>query len=82
MTRLTREVRRSVGEGRERYVVTLVPATGSGGAMVNVRVHGARSGHEVTVDGLYRMLAERAVVERRRRRVNPRRVSLLTGRAR
>lgn len=81
MTRLEREVVRAVGSGRERYVVRLVPATDKGPAAVEVRPFRAREGKAVTVEGLFRMLADREVQTRRARR-NPRRVSLLTGRAR
>jgi hypothetical protein len=86
MTKLERKVRREVerGEGRKPLVVILEPATGAGGAMVAVMEKGRPSTRrEVSVGSLYVMLVEREVAARRAARTrNPRRVSLLTGRAR
>ena len=73
MTRLERKVRRSVAAGRRSFVVMLHPAEGENPARVEVRESGARKGHAVTVEGLYRMLADRAVENRRAARRGVRR---------
>jgi len=82
VTGLGRKVRRVVECGGRRVVVTLLPATEYGPAMVEVREARSRKAWSVTVEGLLRMLAERDRESGRVRRSGARRVSLLTGRSR
>lgn len=57
MTRLERRVRRSVGEGRDGYVVILHPADGSLAASIEVRERGRRKGYRIELGRLYTRLA-------------------------
>lgn len=82
MTKLEREVRRMVRSGRHRFAVTLAKGNADEEATIEVRLARTREGHAITVEGLYRMLAERAVVKRKAAKRGARGVSLLTGRAR
>jgi len=64
MTTLTRRLRRVVPGARNDYVLVLHPET-ERAAMVEVRLKGRRSGHMITIGGLYVMLAARAADQRK-----------------
>lgn len=80
MTRLERKVKRSVPGGRRSFVVILHPAEGERPASIELREARARRGYAVTVEGMYRMLADRAVENRRAARRGVRRGRVGAGR--
>lgn len=76
MTTLNRRLKRVVPGPTKRHVVILNPAGEHGPATIEVREAGRRTGHSVTVGGLYTMLAIRAADAKLASR-RPRRGSLL-----